>query len=118
MQSEPFFSFLFAKKNNVLAIIHPEFVDAHTHIATEVFYSEGTTLDAFLEAQQILLNSQNRGLYNNQGNTLEQWQENLKAVDLRADSSTKKPISPPIRPQDIEIIERSFQSPKYRKKAR
>ena len=72
----------------------------------------------FLRAQQILLNSQNRGLYNNQGNTLEQWQENLKAVDLRADSSTKKPISPPIRPQDIEIIERSFQSPKYRKKAR
>lgn len=52
MQSEPFFSFLFAKKNNVLAIIHPEFVDAHTHIATEVFYSEGTTLDAFLEVER------------------------------------------------------------------
>ncbi|NQZ33063.1 MAG: type II secretion system ATPase GspE [Oceanospirillaceae bacterium] len=45
MHSGPLFSFLFAKKNSILAV-------PSTHSGTDVFYCEDTSLNAFLEAER------------------------------------------------------------------
>ncbi|MCJ8299408.1 MAG: type II secretion system ATPase GspE [Pseudomonadales bacterium] len=44
MHSGPFFSFIFARKNSVLALVDSG--------STEVYYSEKTSLDAFMEIQR------------------------------------------------------------------
>ncbi|MCJ8341000.1 MAG: type II secretion system ATPase GspE [Pseudomonadales bacterium] len=44
MHSGPFFSFIFARKNSVLALVD--------NGSTEVYYSEQTSLDAFMEIQR------------------------------------------------------------------
>ena len=44
MHSGPFFSFAFARKNSVLALVNSD--------TTEVFYSDQTSLDAFMEIQR------------------------------------------------------------------
>ncbi len=49
IQSGPFFSFLFAKKHHVLAINNG---NHSTDTPNEVFYSEDTSLDAFLEVER------------------------------------------------------------------
>jgi general secretion pathway protein D len=66
----------------------------------------------YLRAQQVMLNNQQRGLYDNKGSALKEWKEHNKVLELE----TKDVVPAPTRPEDIEIIDHSFQSPIYPKK--
>ncbi len=108
------------KKRTLMIFIRPTIIRSQ-QVATDLSRQKYN----FLRAQQVLLNSKNRGLYGNSKTALQEWKQRTAVVDLRpakaADpsnpSSNEQGLPPAPAPQDIVIIEHSFQAPKSAKKA-
>jgi len=61
----------------------------------------------YIHAQQELLREADRGLYDNTP-TIEKWRQEQTIPDLRSLGDTRQQPLPPIDPEKVEVIERSF----------
>ena len=104
------------KKRTLMIFIRPTIIRSQ-QVATDLSRQKYN----FLRAQQVLLNSKNRGLYDDSNTALQEWQQRTAVVDLRSNKASSdasaQQLLPAPAPADIVIIERSFQAQKPIKRA-
>jgi len=68
----------------------------------------------YLHAQQVLFNSSNSALYSKERDTIKHWQEQgaIPKIDLtsKQNNTLAEQLPPPLAPEDIPIIDHSFQA--------
>ncbi|EPJ55687.1 MAG: general secretion pathway protein D [Osedax symbiont Rs2] len=104
------------KKRTLMIFIRPTIIRSQ-QVATDLSRQKYN----FLRAQQVLLNSNNHGLYENSKTALQEWQQRTAVVDLRSSEAklqeSAQQLPPAPAAHDIVIIERSFQTPKPAQRA-
>jgi general secretion pathway protein D len=103
------------KKRTLMIFIRPTIIRSQ-NVADSISKNKYN----YLRAQQILLNSKQSGLYNNKNNKLTNWNEksfiNFTDRNSAKNLTASEQLPPSIAPEDIEIVDRSFQSPMYKNK--
>ena len=94
------------KKRTLMVFLRPTIIRSQ-YVANEISRKKYN----YLHAQQEMLNSNGRGLISDSNVTLEPWQKS-GLLDTNAKNSLPPQLHPlpPVPPEDVEIIEHSFQS--------
>jgi len=97
------------KKRTLMVFIRPTIIRSQA-VANELSSRKYN----YLHAQQVLFNSSNSALYPKDRDTIKHWQEQgaIPKIDLtsKRNNTQQEQLPPPLAPEDIPIIDHSFQA--------